>query len=692
MNLIHLFEEDQIIDYVRAPFPKGDYSWKDKYDIKRYKKTVHIYHNTKHEALYGVTRHDYKDNKLIFQFSYDANSKSYVKKNLWSQESHLHNEHLMADSKLDICGVVEGEKTMDAGKKYFPQAFWTTFSGGLQNIDKVDDWSVLNAFKTIITWADNDKGGKESFLRLAQDLNDNLDSEVKIVDLPRTLPPKWDLGDKKDNDGIDIHNLFNNAVPIDEYVSFNNLQRDINNGRYVFVKSSGDGYHDRLTKELVHEKVLNNLYKRDNTLRGKASNKLHERDCEVVDGYAFVPSNKEIVKVGNETFLNKYKLVSFVPLSADERENLEEVMSLVLGHIFRLCDKDDFTYRHLLSTMAHDVQYPQRNRKWCIIFSSKQRYGKSFLFYLLEKMYGEANCESGIETDDFIDKYRDWMLNCNTVFCHEFSWPARDKKFFSKMKRLITEPNHKIETKYRSKIKFRGAYNIWLASNDPVPINLGSDDGRYHVIRIEETPQELLAEVNNPNYYKDLFKLLEDKDFLNKAYDYFKNYKIDYTIFDRNHVPITDAKQDIQDAGLEQWMKDLNELRENNFPPFKRDITCERHIFDELRRKENGNVRYSSRFHGVDEEQIRIYFDEINAKRINNGNQIALGEDKTRRKYWAIRNQEFWKNCTNKKDMRLHMEGKFNPPPLLIYASKEAQKEQAINGGNHAYSENRGVN
>ena len=33
----------------------------------------------------------------------------------------------------------------------------------------------------------------------------------------------------------------------------------------------------------------------------------------------------------------------------------------------------------------------------------------------------------------------------------------------------------------------------------------------------------------------------------------------------------------------------VNELRENNFPPFKRDITCERHIFDELRRKENGN-------------------------------------------------------------------------------------------------------
>ena len=95
---------------------------------------------------------------------------------------------------------------------------------------------------------------------------------------------------------------------------------------------------------------------------------------------------------------------------------------------------------------------------------------------------------------------------------------------FSKMKRLITETKHKIEAKYVKKIKFHGSYNIWLASNDPVPINLGKGDGRYHVIRIEETPQELLAEVNNPNYYKDLFKLLENKDFLNKAYDYFNNY------------------------------------------------------------------------------------------------------------------------------------------------------------------------
>ena len=168
-NLLHLFEQnpmkkkdkDVLRDYVRAPFPKDDDSWKDMFDIKRYNKLVHIYHNLQGEALYGVTRHNLTDedgnkNKLIFQFSYDANSRSYVKKNLWSKESHLHNEHLMADSKLDVCGVVEGETSMDAGKKHFPQAFWTTFSGGLQNIDKVDDWGVLNAFKTIVFWSDAD--------------------------------------------------------------------------------------------------------------------------------------------------------------------------------------------------------------------------------------------------------------------------------------------------------------------------------------------------------------------------------------------------------------------------------------------------------------------------------------------------------------------------------------------------------
>ncbi len=696
-NLSRLFEEDQIIDYVRAPFPKDDDSWKDMFDIKRYNKLVHIYHNLQGEALYGVTRHNLTDedgnkNKLIFQFSYDANSRSYVKKNLWSKESHLHNEHLMADSKLDVCGVVEGETSMDAGKKHFPQAFWTTFSGGLQNIDKVEDWSVLNAFKTIVFWSDADKGSREQFLLLAQMLDDKLDSEVKIVDLPRNLPKDtWDLANKTDDDGIDIHGLFNNAVPIKEYVSFNNLNRDIKNNRYVFVKSSTDGYHDRLTKELVNEKVINNLYKRDRTLRGKASDQLHNRNCEVVDGFAFVPSNKEIVKVGNETFLNKYRPVNFVPLSEDERENLEEDLSPVLAHIFRLCDKDDFNYKHLLSTIAHDVQHPERNRKWCVLFSSKQRYGKSFLFYLLEKLYGEANSDSEVETDDFVDKYRDWMMSCNSVFCHEFSWPARDKKFFSKMKRLITETKHKVETKYRTKIKFRGAYNIWLASNDPVPLNLGKGDGRYHVIRIEETPQELLAEVNNPNYYKDLFKLLEDRYFLNKVFDYFNNYKIDYKIFDYNVVPVTKAKQDMQDAGLEQWMKDLNELREKKLPPFKRNFTCEFHILEELRKKENGRAGYGSMFYGVDEEKIRIYFDEINAKRLNKGIQIALPGDPTRRKMWIVENQHFWVNCTDKKLMRLHMEGKFDPPPLLVHASNEAQEEKSLNGGDYAHSQNRGV-
>ena len=111
------------------------------------------------------------------------------------------------------------------------------------------------------------------------------------------------------------------------------------------------------------------------------------------------------------------------------------------------------------------------------------------------------------------------------------------------MKRLITETKHKVETKYKTKIKFRGSYNIWLASNDPVPLNLGKGDGRYHVIRIEETPKELLADVNNPNYYKDLFKLLENNNFLNKAYDYFKNYKIEKIILQVLLVKFFQARQ-----------------------------------------------------------------------------------------------------------------------------------------------------
>ena len=67
-NLLHLFEEnpmkkvdkDMFRDYVRAPFPKDDDSWKDMFDIKRYNKKVHIYHhNTTGEALYGVARRDF---------------------------------------------------------------------------------------------------------------------------------------------------------------------------------------------------------------------------------------------------------------------------------------------------------------------------------------------------------------------------------------------------------------------------------------------------------------------------------------------------------------------------------------------------------------------------------------------------------------------------------------------------------
>ena len=137
-------------------------------------------------------------------------------------------------------------------------------------------------------------------------------------------------------------------------------------------------------------------------------------------------------------------------------------------------------------------------------------------------------------------------------------------------------------------------------------------------------------------------------------------------------------------------MKDLNELRRNKVAPFTRNFTCERWILDELRRKENGNVNYGSRFYGVDEMCIRNYFHEINAKRINNGIQIALGDDPTRRKLWAHENQHFWKTCTDKRLMRLHMEGKFDPPPLFLHASNEARKENSFNGDNYVKQEANG--
>ena len=90
--------------------------------------------------------------------------------------------------------VVEGEKTVEAAKALFPDHAVVTWSGGCGAVQK-SDWSVLNN-RDVTVWPDNDKPGFNAAVKITNILNAQGIQEVKIVELPPTLPHKWDLADQ----------------------------------------------------------------------------------------------------------------------------------------------------------------------------------------------------------------------------------------------------------------------------------------------------------------------------------------------------------------------------------------------------------------------------------------------------------------------------------------------------------------
>lgn len=149
---------------------------------------------------YVIRLENQEGDKVTLPLTYCENSKG---QRAWRWQGFGHERPLYGLEKLKDHPdkpilVVEGEKTADAAQKLLPAYTVVTWIGGTGSVKKVD-WTPL-AGKDVTIWPDNDEPG----LKAAHIIKDKLDqvnldrglgSPVKIVDLPKDLPKKWDLAD-----------------------------------------------------------------------------------------------------------------------------------------------------------------------------------------------------------------------------------------------------------------------------------------------------------------------------------------------------------------------------------------------------------------------------------------------------------------------------------------------------------------
>ena len=668
-------------------FPQNDTSWKNFFDITRYNKKTWLYKNEDGETLFGVIRHEQMDSetgkisKKIWQFCYDYNEDgelTYLKKNNWKVRPLYKVDELVLNQN-DVL-VVEGEKTCEKAQEILPEYFVTTWSGGARNWKKTN-WETLKG-KNVFLWPDADKGGVSACIDIARYLNEKLNVKAKVVNLPDSLPEKWDLADPMPED-LDYRGLIERAEIPDPIGLYEDIDQDLKDNRWVYIQDSLKLYWDRKRKQMLKAETLNLLYKRTRKKIGVAVSYLHENDIDIVDGTAYWPLEKEIINLDYKTYLNTFKPVVHEPLTNNELEDfsLNDIKHW-RDHIKNvLCNREEKTFNYLEDTIAHDLQLPHENRTFAWVFSSKQGVGKSVFFRLITQLHGYNNV-AWVTTDNLVDKYRSFMKHCHVIVCNEIDISGTGKSAkLDKLKELITEDIHPIEQKYVDTVNHRGHYRLYASSNKVIPLSVDPNDRRISFVNINTSREDLLRE--RENYFETLWTQLNDYNFVRKFYHYYKNVHKISKAFNKNEPIVTESKRELMNVSKPQHFKDLDDLFLDKSGPFMYDLVSTRDIIEHLRALDNQEGVKRPIYSRIDERQIHDWLNSLNAQPVWKKQPVSLiGDRKTnRRRYHAIRNKDKWRDCDNINFLRSHMKGQFNI--LSDIKEQEKQIEDSMNDLNH---------
>jgi len=225
-----------------------------------------------------------------------------------------------------------------------------------------------------------------------------------------------------------------------------------------------------------------------------------------------------------------------------------------------------------------------------------------------------------------------------------------------------------------------------MSSNHFVPFDIDEEERRHHIIHVQDTWREVLADSGDPKYYEKLWGLLYldptrpdsmNYEFIRKAYWFFMNYKIDYSIFSLTQCPETKAKKDLKEHSWTQNERDLNELYLKKEKPFNKKCWSAESVLEKVRElKSSGNTYYNTMFNGLKTTDITLWFREkMKWNKVNKGNVLQLGDDPVRRNYWT--DDPNLLDCTDLGVLREIMTGKNVDPKqnILNFEDKKDDRE-----------------
>jgi len=656
-----------------APFPPGDKSYIDLFNLNKENVFHYFYTNEKNEKLWFV-KIEYtstvKSGKIVSQISY--NDGRYVKKNVWTYvegfKKPFYRQHELLNTDKDIL-LLEGEKKCEQAQKYFPDLFCTTWQGGRGSWKNGLDKSVLKG-KKVTLWNDIDGDGKglEQFEKLCLELNAEYECNATLVKLPTFKQIKAEVAAlpgyykyKKDKQSYDLGEILipswkgklqdmikDTYVPEQRsMIEYSNLENDLPN--YVFITETEKIYYCLKTKRFIKKEAINQLYKRDEDLNGLATNYLQENNCKVVDRVSFRPGAEQFFEDRGTKYLNKYEIPKYYHLKPEADYKSNPNFIIIRNHIEKvLANGDKTNFRRLEDIIASDFRNPHKNRKYMVVFNSSQGVGKSWFFTLMRKLYGASNCVE-LSFKQLTGQYQNFLLNHNYLFVNEIeSSGFDDKGRRASLKTLVDGDTHYVEIKNVDLQEMNCHYTIWGATNETIPMFMSEKERRTFYLEILLSKDEI-EEAFGADYYSKLWKAIDDEEALKGIYHYYRyEHKISDD-FNLNHAPETEAKRELIEASRPQYMKYMDSIVEARaLHCLKKDLVNMTTFFEEL-------VKYS-----IDDDLCPVprgkwRMNHLKQWRTNHphkhfkiSNEGILGADPNnphkRPRLWCLYNHKLWKD------------------------------------------------
>ena len=294
----------------------------------------------------------------------------------------------------------------------------------------------------------------------------------------------------------------------------------------------------------------------DDSKNGFLKNHIMNRTIDSYNSMDYYPKLRE----QNIKLIDTFNSFCYFPFDNDNKYNdFDFINSRFYNHLktdFFNNDQDEFN--HFLDHIADIIQDPSNIKGTSHLFYSKQGTGKGMLLYFMERLLGVNNTLTVLNIDNYFDSNFN-SQNCNKLLkiFEEMSERGAGYKNHNRLKAEITSKMERIEPKGVDAYHNRHCARYWFFSNNENCLFIESDDRRSSLHKVSS------VHANNYDYFKPIWKDIDNDDFVNSAFQFFKNRKYDY----KNVINsfLTDYKRDQKLANINSVYKFSLDFIQNNF-------------------------------------------------------------------------------------------------------------------------------